>query len=251
MALPRRQRGESQGDRAPRGGAQPTIGTTLLVLDESMDLAAIVLALRAGGLRPVIMPAAEDAKEIVSRWQPEGVILRAGRPDWRALLRFLGRRQTPCVLIGSPGQLRGAERLHPGCVQLLVPVEPEEIAQGARLVIGPTASGTLPEVIDLGVVRIDVAARIVEIEGDRKVLPPKEFEILVQLALRPGSPIDSTELRDRVWRGSKSATVEDVHKAIWRLRRLIGDHQRPSPLIVNRRGFGYLLNLTRSPAAEP
>jgi DNA-binding response OmpR family regulator len=35
--------------------------------------------------------------------------------------------------------------------------------------------------------------------------------------------------------------VDVVHTAVWRLRRRIGDHQRPRPLILNRRGFGYLL----------
>ena len=224
-------------------GSQPRIGITLLVLDEVMDMSAIVGTLKARGMRPVMMPLAEDPRLIVSRWQPQGVILQAGQPDWQALLRFLDNRAIPCVLVGTPGQLRAADGLRAGCLQLLLPVEPEEIADGAELMIGPSTQRGLPDVIDLGIVKIDLRARTVEVEGVHEVLPPKEFEILVQLALRPGTPLDSTELLEHVWRGSEAATVDDVHTRIWRLRRMIGDHDRPRPLIVNRRGFGYLLNI--------
>jgi DNA-binding response OmpR family regulator len=231
-----------QHDRALQRSAPPKNGITLLILDGSMDVSAVVLAFKARGLRPVIMPLAYDAKEIVSRWEPQAVILQAGLPDWLALLRFLGRRGVPCVLLGTTAELRSVERQHPSCLQLLVPVEPDEVAEGARLVIGPRSSGGRPEAIDLGVIKIDLRARTVLVDGEPEVLPPKEFEILVQLALQPGAPLDSTELLGRVWRGSESATVDDVHTRVWRLRRMLGDHHRQRPLIVNRRGFGYVLN---------
>ena len=233
-----------QGGRPPDGGHSRT-GTTLLVLDESIDIPAVVQALKARGLRPVMLPLAEDAREVVARGQPEAVVLRAGRPEWLSLLEFLGEQDIPCVLLGTSGQLRSAERRHPRSLQLLVPVEPDEIAEGVELVIGPPASRRLPDAIDLGILKIDLRARTVTVEGELKVLPPKEFEILVQLALQPGAPLDSAELLDRVWPGSRSATVNDVHTRIWRLRRLIGDHERAEPLIVNRRGFGYLIRPRR------
>ncbi len=238
--------GESWGASTPRTVAQPTIGTTLLLLDESMDLPRIVRALKAQGMRPVMIPVAKGAVELVSRWEPQAVILQAGGSGWLALLRFLDRRSIPCVLLGTTGQLRRASGQSSSCVHLLLPVEPDEIAQAAQLVIGPPSSGALPEVIDLGIVKLDLRARTVEVEGDRAVLPPKEFEILLQLALHQDVPLDAAELLIRVWPGSESATVEDLRVRIWRLRQMIGDHRRPRPLIVNRRGVGYLLNL-----AEP
>ena len=238
--------GESWGASAPPKDAQPTIGTTLLLLDESMDLPRIVRALKARGMRPVMIPVARGAVELVSRWEPEAVILQAGGSGWLGLLRFLDRRGIPCVLLGAAEQLRRTGGRGLSCVQLLLPVEPDEVAQAAQLVMGPASAGGLPEVIDLGVMKIDLPARTVEVEGDRTVLPPKEFEILVQLALHPGTPLDASELLVRVWPGSESATVQDLHVRIWRLRRMIGDHRRSRRLIVNRRGYGYLLD-----TAEP
>ncbi len=42
-------------------------GTTLLILDVSIDMPAVVLSLKARGLRPIMMPLVEDGKEIVAR----------------------------------------------------------------------------------------------------------------------------------------------------------------------------------------
>jgi DNA-binding response OmpR family regulator len=219
------------------------IDATFLVLDESMDMLAVVLALRAWGLRPMRVPAAEDATEAVLCGRPKGVILQAGRPGWLALLRFLGHRRIPCVLLGTSGQLRSAEKENLRCLRLLLPVEPEKLAEGAQLVIGSSASAGLPDIIDLGAVKIDLRTCTAEIDGKRKMLPPKEFQILVHLALQPGAPLDSIELLGRLWRGSESATVDDLRTRVWRLRRMIDDHKRPQPLIVNRRGKGYMLNI--------
>lgn len=95
---------EPRGDSAPPGGSQPRIGTTLLILDETTDMQAVVVALKARGLRPVMMPLAEDGKQVIAGWHPN----RRGHRS--------------------------------RCLQLLVPVEPDEIAEGARLVIGPPSS---------------------------------------------------------------------------------------------------------------
>ena len=238
-------RDNSQSPSAPNG-VHPRIGTTLLILDETIDVPAVAVAMRERGLRPVMLPLAEDAREIVSRWHPQAVVLAAGRPDWLPLLSFFGKRDIPCVLLGTSTQLHEAARRHPGCLELLMPADPDEVAHGAQVVVGAPVATKLPDLIDLGVVRIDLRARTVEVDGAPEVLPPKEFEILVQLALQPGRPLDSTELLGRVWRGSESATVDDLHTRIWRLRRMIGDHKRIKPLIVNRRGFGYLLNVAAS-----
>jgi DNA-binding response OmpR family regulator len=149
---------------------------------------AVAVALRERGLRPVMLPLAEDAREIVSRWHPQAVVLGAGRPDWLPLLSFLGKRGIPCVLLGTSAQLRAAARHSANCLHLLLPAEPEEITEGVQLLIGPPSTQGLPSVIDLGAVRIDLHARTVEVDGLPEVLPPKEFEILVQLALQPAGP---------------------------------------------------------------
>jgi DNA-binding winged helix-turn-helix (wHTH) protein len=176
---------------------------------------AVVVALKARGLRPVMMPLAEDGKQVIAGWHPN-------------------RRGAPLALpaVAGAGRARRDRRGR---------------ASGDR----PAILRRLPDAIDLGIVKIDLRARMVLVDGVPEVLPPKEFEILVQLALQPGAPLDSAELLGRVWPGSRSATVDDLHTRIWRLRRMIGDHRRTRPLITNRRGFGYVLNIAVRPLLWP
>lgn len=235
--------GQIEGGQAPKTGWRLTIAATLLVLGDSMDVSGMVRTLKARALWPLIMPLAQSVTAFISRWAPQAVILQAGTGDWLGLLGILDRTGIPCVLLGTSGQLRSAARHDAKCVHLLLPIDPYEVAQAAQLVADPLSSQGLSNIIDLRVIKIDLRACEVEVEGERKALPPKEFEILVQLALQRGIPLDATELLRRVWPGADSATVDDLHTRIWRLRRGIGDHQRQQPLIVNRRGYGYLLGV--------
>ena len=234
----------SESERPLSSEIRPKTGLTLLVPDSTMDLSAVVLALRGKGLRPVVAPLAENVFQIVANWRPRATIVQAGVSEWQELLRFLGERDIPTVIIGDPHQLRRGEELGAVSVGILSPAEPAEIADAAELVIGPLSATGLPDTIDLGNVYIDTRARRVRIDGEDVRLPPKEFDILVQLALQPGEPVPSPELIRKQWPATAATTADDVHCRVSRLRGLIGDRERVEPLISNRRGFGYVLNVS-------
>jgi DNA-binding response OmpR family regulator len=236
-------RDKSESDRLPSNkGPRAKSGLTLLVPDTSMNLAAVVLAMRGRGLRPVVTPLAENVLQIVTNWNPRAIVLQMGVPGWRALLEFVGRRSTPTVVIGNPQQLLQAEKLQAMSVGLVSPAEPAEIADAAELVTGPLEEAVLPGFIDFGDVSIDVRGRRVRVEGVEIELPPKEFEILMELALHPGEPVSSMNLIRKLWPATATTTLDDLHCRVSRLRALIGDRDRPQPLVGNRRGFGYVLN---------
>lgn len=98
-----------------------------------------------------------------------------------------------------------------------------------------------PEVVDLGRVRVDLARRTAVIEGRTVDLPPLEFSLLSELALRPQQPVPSEELMRLAWPETAWPTPDDVRRAVYRLRRRIGDQERARPLIRSRRGYGYVL----------
>ena len=99
------------------------------------------------------------------------------------------------------------------------------------------------EVLDAGPVRVDLLRRIAVVEGREVELPPKEFAVLAELVRRPGRPVPAAELARLAWPEGDGATADDVRRAVYRLRRLIGDHDREPALIRNRRGHGYLLSV--------
>jgi heme-degrading monooxygenase HmoA len=108
-----------------------------------------------------------------------------------------------------------------------------------------------PEVIDLGALTVDLTRRTARV-GRREVdLPPREFAVLAELALRPDRPIPASDLAARVWPDRTWMNADDVRRVVYSLRRLIGDDRRRRPLIRNRRGYGYVLEVpTPAPAGR-
>src|SRR6266545_3815969 len=92
-------------------------------------------------------------RRLMPHHQQAGAPDRASVPGLGRSGQFLGHRGTPCLL-------------------MLLPAQPEEIADGVRLLIGPPSADRLPDLVDLEIVRIDLRARTIQVEGKPKVLPP-------------------------------------------------------------------------------
>ncbi|MCA1706187.1 MAG: winged helix-turn-helix domain-containing protein [Actinobacteria bacterium] len=88
---------------------------------------------------------------------------------------------------------------------------------------------------------LDVRSRAAFVHGHRVELSPKQFELLAELAARPGEPVRTDELISSVWPDSFGMTSQEVRWHIFRLRQAIGDDKRE--IVANRRGFGYLVDL--------
>lgn len=90
---------------------------------------------------------------------------------------------------------------------------------------------------------VDRGARVATLEGRRVELPPREFDLLAALAERPGQPTSAKGLISRLWENEWGITEGHVRWHVWKLRDLLGDDNRDRPLIGNRRGHGYALEL--------
>jgi DNA-binding response OmpR family regulator len=142
---------------------------------------------------------------------------------------------------GQIGELRDTLRRASGHVAVVVPaggdpaaVERELAANGIP-VVRYREDHALPE----SPIKVDMARRLAYLEGERVEMPPKEFDILAELVGRGGRPVAASELAKRVWPPDEHASVDDVHRHIYRLRKALGP--RGDSLISNRRGFGYVL----------
>ncbi|MEV4280394.1 response regulator transcription factor [Actinoplanes xinjiangensis] len=96
----------------------------------------------------------------------------------------------------------------------------------------PVAGG----IIEVGPIRIDPAARTVEVDGEPRTLTRKEFDILGSLARQPGVAMSRERIMLDVWQTTWSGkhTLE-VHVAS--LRAKLGD----PGLVETVRGVGYRL----------
>jgi DNA-binding response OmpR family regulator len=81
--------------------------------------------------------------------------------------------------------------------------------------------------------------RIVEVEGKRVELSPKEFDLLVHLASNPGKTYSRIQLLDQVWGYEFEGFEHTVNSHINRLRSKIEKDMRNPEYILTTWGVGY------------
>ena len=101
----------------------------------------------------------------------------------------------------------------------------------------PGAPGRVSVVIERRAGRVFVERREV-------ALPPNEFRLFLTLAEAPGEAVAAAELMDAVWGQDAAMANNDLYWLVWKLRDRIGDRSRPRPVVANRKGHGYLIDVT-------
>lgn len=216
----------------------------LLVDDGAIDLDHLVPRLQRAGFAHLLAESSRQALLLGSRWRPQMAIVGAGVADGARLVRQLRRWKIPTLLVGSASQLRSSPDARVVDGGMVATAESLDIVQAAEALVSPNGQEP-PPVLQVGKLRIEVARRLVFLEGRALRLSPKQFATLVELARHPSEPIEHDELARLAWPDDPSATKEDVHRYMYRLRRRLGDHERVPPLIRSRRGFGYFLAAER------
>lgn len=98
-----------------------------------------------------------------------------------------------------------------------------------------------PPVIKVGELEIDTNTRQAK-RGDRPLaLAPREYALLVYLALRAGEVVTRNDLWEHLYAFEEEASSNVVEANVARLRRKLGPPDA-APLLHTRRGFGYVLS---------
>ncbi|MFF3015637.1 response regulator transcription factor [Streptomyces sp. NPDC057939] len=109
----------------------------------------------------------------------------------------------------------------------------------ARLrALGRRASqGSAATVLSRHGVSVDTVRRVAERDGRPLKLTPRELGVLELLLAADGAPVDTEELRDRLWDAALNPATTAVRVTVHSLRRKLGD----PPLVHHDPGFGYRL----------
>ncbi len=99
-------------------------------------------------------------------------------------------------------------------------------------------AGQSQAVLNLGLLRLDRAARRVRYAGAEVHLTPTEFDLLEVMADRPGSVFTRGELLEQIWAWADAAPTRAVDSQIKALRRKIG-----AEMIRTVHGVGYALEV--------
>jgi two-component system KDP operon response regulator KdpE len=220
---------------------------TVLVVEDDPNLrTALVSTLKAAGLRPV--PAADAAE--ASRWfrhyKPDLVLLDLGLPDRDGLeviaeVRAAGT--TPIVVLSArDAEDVKVEALDRGADDYVTkPFGIDELLARIRAGLrhAVQARGSAP-VVRAGDVEIDMGLRRVCRADEAVPLSPKEYDLLVELALNLGRPVSHAALLKAVW-GSEKADIQYLRVYVGQLRRKLEADPAVPALLLSEPGVGYRL----------
>ena len=228
-------------------GAEPGARGLVLVVEDDRAIADLVrLYLRRDGFGVQVEADGAAALDAVGRLRPVAVVLDIGLPgldgvevcrrlraadDWTPVLFMTARDDEVDRIVGLE---LGADDY------VTKPFSPRELVARVRAVLR-RADGvpTREEVLAMGVVRVEVDRRRVQVEGRDVALTATEFALLAHLMRAPARVFTREQLLGAVWGYAAAAGTRTVDVHVAQLRGKLG---AASPIRAVR-GTGY--------AAEP
>jgi two-component system KDP operon response regulator KdpE len=226
----------------------------VLVVDDEPDVRALVATALELAATDVVISEAGDGEEALQKMRaapPDIVILDLALPsrDGFSVLEALRRESSlPVIVLTARGmehdKVRGLEL---GADDYMTkPFSPRELVARIQTVLRRTAPPAERRgAIAHGDLRIDLAARRVHKQGEEVRLTPTEFNLLVELASRPGEAVSHEHLLQKVWGPEYRTEGHYLKVYIGRLRDKLENEPASPRLIETVRGVGYRFAFTK------
>ena len=236
--------------REPATVAPSVRGSRLLVIDdERAILRAVSTGLRARGYEVVVAVTGEEGLAKAALDEPDVIVLDLGLPDLDGV-EVCGRirqwTETPIIILSAHGsEARKVEALDRGADDFITkPFGMAELEARLRVALrhrAREAPGPETAVVEVGPLRIDVAARSVSVGGRPVVLTAREFDLLAFLARHPGRVISHRMLLAEVWGPGYGTETHYLRVYANHLRKKIEDDPTRPALLLTSPGVGYRL----------
>jgi two-component system OmpR family response regulator len=225
--------------------AAETVPLHLLVVEDDLKLQRVLArGLTLEGYAVDVAGTGDAALDAASAQDYDAIVLDVmlPGPDGFEVCRTLRRRgrAMPILMLTAltdvDDRIRGLDE---GADDYLVkPFDFGELL--ARLRALTRRGAVRSDSLELGDLRVDLAARVVTRGERRIVLTERELAVFEVLAAQPGRVVTRAELLDRVWSHNYDGTPGVVDVYVGYLRRKL-EHETGPPLIRTVRGVGFVL----------
>jgi DNA-binding response OmpR family regulator len=226
----------------------PDSSTILLVDDEDSVQKLLAYPLERDGFRVV---AARDGEEALRRFDDERVdlvVLDLMLPKLDGLevcKRLRARSSVPIIMLTArDDELDKVLGLELGADDYITkPFSIREFRSRVRALLRRVATqGSQPraaEAIETDGLRIDLARRVVEVDGSPIQLTYVEFELLRTMAANPGRVYTREALLEALWGDSDYREPRTIDVHVRHLREKLEENPREPKFIFTVRGVGY------------
>jgi DNA-binding response OmpR family regulator len=225
--------------------------TILVVEDETILRETLADALEVEGFRVI---AAADGRDALARFRadkPDLVLLDLMLPELSGIevCRIIRAESgVPIVMLtAKDSELDKVVGLELGADDYVTkPFSLRELSARIRALFRrseqvTSLEGTLPPVVDLGRVQVDLAGHRLLRDGDALPIKPKAFELLAFLLRHPGQAFTRDQLLEHVWGYDYAGETRTVDVHVHWLRAAIEPDPGSPAIVQTVRGVGYVL----------
>ena len=232
------------------GAAAPMSGETILIVDDEPTIVEVVeLYLRREGFRVLTAGDGAAALSAVQQERPDLIVLDLMLPGMSGLdvtrqLRAGGA--LPIIMLTARGEETDrVVGLELGADDYVTkPFSPRELVARVKAVLRraqptPAPEPSVSNVIAIGGLRLDAAARTVTLDGQSIGLTAREFDLLLFLMQHPDQVFTREQLLDNVWGYTFATDMSTVTVHIRRLREKIERDPTNPTFLQTVWGVGY------------
>jgi DNA-binding response OmpR family regulator len=223
--------------------------TLVLLVEDDLRLAALTKEYLEGhGVAVVLASDGRRGQEEALTGKYDAVLLDLmlpGKDGLEVCREVRARSDVPIVVLTARGE--EADRvmgLELGADDYLAkPFSPRELLARIRAVVrrAKGRAGPARDVVKVGSLSVDPAARRVTLGGKEVFLTGYEFALLLALARRAGRVLTREQLMELARGSAEDAFDRSIDVHVSRLRQKLGDDPKRPRLIKTVRGAGYVL----------
>lgn len=219
--------------------------TSVLIVEDDRRLArAVTISLRARGYEARAATDGSQALTMVEELMPDVIVLDLGLPDIDGtdLIRRL-RAWTEVPIVVLSGRSESADKvdaLDLGADDYLTkPFEIDELLARLRALVRRAGSGPDEQIVSIGEVTVDFAARRVSRGSEDIRLTPTEWHLLEVLVRNPGVLLSQRRLLAEVWGPGYESARGNLRLYLAQLRRKLERNPSEPRHLINEPGLGY------------